>query len=263
MLLARTLLCVGAAVAWLSEGAVRAPRVKFAVTNPLTCDTTIASLRDQAMTLTSKAESLRIEARSLESELAVARASKNVVTPAVKRRRLSREHVEACLHGLSSHDLLRFDTMAGRFVASVGLAQPDGAVSPCERVTFVPSFGGGAGLRRRSVMYTLEKKPPLGLLLEENADGRVVVAAVDGVGDYARATASVRRGDVLRACSAADSFGAQARVLMRCESLPFDEVLSAVHSNRETPNTPALLVLERPLFSEDVEPPTSCSVSRR
>ena len=55
-----------------------------------------------------------------------------------------------------------------------------------------------------------------------------------------------------------ESFGAQARVLTRCEHQPFDEVLAAVHSNREAPDIPALLVLERPLFSEDVEPPNSC-----
>ena len=254
-----TLLCVGAA-AWLSERGARAPRVRLAVANPLACDDAIASLRDQAMTLSRQAARLRDEARGLESELAAARASRDVA-PAVRRRRLSREHVEACLHGLSSEDLLRFDAMAGRFVASVGLAQPGGAAAPCERVAFAPSFGRvGAGLRRRSVIYKMEKLPPLGLILEESADGRVVVA---------RATASsgVRRGDVLRACSSLarlprddgdESFGAQARVLTRCEHQPFDEVLAAVHSNREAPDIPALLVLERPLFSEDVEPPNSC-----
>ena len=72
---------------------------------------------------------------------------------------------------------------------------------------------------------------------------------------------------MLRACSSLarlprddgdESFGAQARVLTRCEHQPFDEVLAAVHSNREAPDIPALLVLERPLFSEDVEPPNSC-----
>ena len=123
-----TLLCVGAA-AWLSERGARAPRVRLAVANPLACDDAIASLRDQAMTLSRQAARLRDEAQGLESELAAARAD---VAPPCGRRRLSREHVEACLGLVRRPSPLRRD--GGPVRASVGLAQPGGAAAPCGRV---------------------------------------------------------------------------------------------------------------------------------
>ena len=224
---------------------------------------------DDPAALVEEARRLRDEAAAAELELS-AGASEAVPEPPPSAPLVS------CSEGVARRELIPFDAMTRSFHVSVALAQTaetneaTGADvvrrTPAEFFPwFRPVEDSPAHWRREqwSIMFQKRLELPLGIVLEEGDDGRVVVVELAPDGNGARA--GVREGDLLRACSAvrtvlinepgagflntafpeASKQPKRRVVLAPCDKQPFDDVMDAVLSNREAPELPAVLLFER------------------
>ena len=193
--------------------------------------------------LLAEAARLRKEVQSLEAEFAPPQELEPEPEPEPPELRA----------GVAPDEVIPFDGKV--FSARITLEQFDGSErsTPAE---WRPWFD-----RRTSVMFQRRLALPLGIVLEEGGDGRVVVVEVaeDGAG----AAAEIRAGDVLRACSAVTSslrYGSAVfplagatpelrRQLAPCDMVPFDDVMDTLRSNLEAPPgeepRDCVLVLER------------------
>ena len=145
-----------------------------------------------------------------------------------------------------------------RYSAEVPILKGNG-IEEVERVDFPPLLSSKSDCS--SFIYSVEADLPLGMILGEDDSGLPALRVDELSDDGNAASAGIREGDLLRACTAtqttmetptwqllAGGIGQPKtkRFMYSTDGRPFEEVMDAIGSNRQdVQGRPAVLVFER------------------